>query len=191
MNLGRLFRLDFVFSVVAFCGALGALGGCNKSEEPPAAPPRAEAPATAPLAAAPSARRADAPTAPRADAPTAPRADTPAAAAQPVRVTRIDLGNSIDSDEKVESPATSFKPSDTIYASVLTEGSAPSVSLRARWLFEGSQLVNDSTQTIEPNGPTATEFHVSKPDGWPRGKYKVEVQVNGEPAASTEFTVAD
>ena len=35
-----------------------------------------------------------------------------------------------------------------------------------------------------------TEFHISKADGWPAGKYKVEVSLNGVPAETKEFTVA-
>ena len=31
------------------------------------------------------------------------------------------------------------------------------------------QLVDDSAQTVAASGPAVTEFHVSKPDGWPAG----------------------
>jgi hypothetical protein len=34
-----------------------------------------------------------------------------------------------------------------------------------------------------------TEFHISKPDGLPAGKYKVEVLLNGNAAGSKDFTV--
>ena len=118
----------------------------------------------------------------------APQAAPPAVA---FHVTRVDLGNAIGADKKVTAPNLSFKPSDTIYASISSEGAAPNVALSARWTFEDGQLVNEATQNIAPVGPTVTEFHISKPDGWPAGKYKLEVSANGKPAGAAQFTVTD
>lgn len=55
-----------------------------------------------------------------------------AAAPQPVafHVTRVDVGNAIGADKMVTAPSGSFKPTDTIYASVSSEGEAPNVTLR-------------------------------------------------------------
>jgi hypothetical protein len=106
-------------------------------------------------------------------------------------VTRVDLGNAIGADKKVVAPSISFKPNDTIYAAIVTEGSAPSVALGVRWTFEDGQLVSESTQSIAPTGPAVTEFHIAKPDGWPAGKYKVEVSANGQPAAAVQFAVVE
>jgi hypothetical protein len=112
-------------------------------------------------------------------------------AADAFRVTRVDLGNAIGADKKVTAPATAFKPNDTIYASVITEGAAPSVALSARWTFEDGQLVNEATQNIAPTGPAVTEFHISKPDGWPAGKYNLALSANGKPAGAAQFTVTN
>jgi len=49
--------------------------------------------------------------------------------------------------------------------------------------------VKEGTETIAPTGPAVTEFHISKPSGWPAGKYKVEIAVDGAPAGSKEFEV--
>ena len=38
-------------------------------------------------------------------------------------------------------------------------------------------------------GSAVTEFHLSKPDGWPVGSYRVEVSLNGAPAGNKEFKV--
>jgi hypothetical protein len=124
-----------------------------------------------------------------AKAPPAPQAAAP----QPVmfHVTRVDLGNAIGADKKVAAPATTFKPGDTIYASILTEGAAPNATLAVRWTFGDGQVVNEASQNIAPTGPSATEFHIAKPDGWPAGKYKVAVSADGKPAGGAEFTVAD
>lgn len=119
-----------------------------------------------------------------------PQAAAPAGApAAPFRVTSIDLGKAVGSDKKVSAPATAFKPGDTIYASIVSDGASPSVKLAVRWTYEDGQTVNESAQTIAPTGPAATEFHIAKPDGWPAGKYKVEVAANDAPAGSREFTV--
>jgi hypothetical protein len=122
----------------------------------------------------------------------APVVVPPAApAAAPFQVKRIDLGNAIGAGKEVTAPAATFKPSDTIYASVVSDGSAPSVVLSARWTYEGGQVVSESQQSIAPTGPATTEFHISKPDGWPKGKYQVAIAANGRDAGSKEFTVVD
>jgi hypothetical protein len=106
-----------------------------------------------------------------------------------VRVTDVTLGRSVGGDKAITDRTDTFKPNDTIYASVATEGSAPSVTLRARWSFEDGQLVDESTRAIAPNNRERTEFHISKPDGWPAGKYKLEVFLNDQPAETKSFDV--
>jgi hypothetical protein len=106
-----------------------------------------------------------------------------------VRVTDVTLGRSVGGDKAITDRTDTFKPNDTIYASVATEGSAPSVTLRARWSFADGQLVNESTRAIAPNNRERTEFHISKPDGWPAGKYKLEVFLNDQPAETKSFDV--
>jgi hypothetical protein len=109
--------------------------------------------------------------------------------AESVRVTDVDLGRSLAADKRVADKTDSFKPNETVYLSVTTEGSAPSATLKARWTYEGDQLVQESSQTIAPTGTAVTEFHVAKPDGWPKGSYKVEVFLNGNPVESESFKV--
>jgi hypothetical protein len=106
-------------------------------------------------------------------------------------VSRVELGTALGADKKIAAPTTTFKPSDTIYASVLSTGAAPSVALAAKWTYQDGQTVNESAQTIAPTGPAATEFHIAKPDGWPAGKYKLVVTANGKPAGAAEFTVVE
>jgi hypothetical protein len=50
-------------------------------------------------------------------------------------------------------------------------------------------VVDETTQSVGAAGPAVTEFHVSKPSGWPVGNYKVEVMLNGAPVQSKEFRV--
>lgn len=143
--------------------ALFAAASCKKSEPPPQAAP---APAAPP-----------------------PAAQAPAAQPAAFAVTGVELGKQIGADKRIAEQAGVFAPGDTIYASVLTIGAAPSIVLKARWTFEDGQLVNESTQIIAPTGPAATEFHIAKPSGWPTGKYKIEVAANDAVVGHKEFEV--
>jgi hypothetical protein len=159
-------RVACASALRALCVVLALLAGCSRSEEKTAsvAPPP-PAPAAVPAPAAPQ--------------------------AVPFRVVRVDLGNAVDGAKKVAAPTATFKPGDTIYASIVTEGASQNVLLLARWTYEDGQVVNEAQQTIAPTGPAATEFHISKPDGWPAGKYQVAIAANGLPAGTKEFTVVD
>lgn len=116
---------------------------------------------------------------------------TTGTAGSAVQVEDIDLGRSLNADKSIKDNTDSFRPSDTIYASVKTDGSGINVGLKARWTYENGQPVDEATQSISPNGEARTEFHISKPEGWPKGKYKLEVFLNGQSAGTKEFTVED
>jgi hypothetical protein len=110
-------------------------------------------------------------------------------ATQGVSVVRVTLGKDVGGDKKVTTAADTFAPTDTIYASVDTEGTALTSSLSARWTYQDGQTVKEETQSIMPTGPATTEFHISKPDGWPVGGYSVEILVNGTSARKASFRV--
>ena len=105
------------------------------------------------------------------------------------RVSQIDMGRSLNADKTINDNTDSFKPNDTVYASIATEGTAAAAALKARWTYQDGQIVDESTQTIAPTGAARTEFHISKPDGWPTGKYKLEVFLNGSSAATRDVEV--
>jgi hypothetical protein len=115
--------------------------------------------------------------------------DTAAPAAAAVTITTIDVGKSIGADKRVTAPMTDFAAMDTIYAVVSTTGSSPSANLQARWTGPDGAVIDETTQTIAPSGPAVTEFHISKPDGFAKGNYRVEIMLNGTPAGSKDFTV--
>lgn len=106
-----------------------------------------------------------------------------------VEITEVTLGKAVGADKAVSEATTTFGPTDTIYVSIRTEGTAPSATLAARWTFEDGQVVDESSQTIAPTGPEVTEFHISKPDGWPIGAYEVAISLDGQPVESQSFTV--
>jgi hypothetical protein len=123
-------------------------------------------------------------------APAVPKvASASSASLQNVSVTGVTLGRMVGQDKKVTAITDTFSPSDTIYASVETVGSAPSASLVARWTYQDGQTVHEETQTIMPTGAATTEFHIMKPDGWPAGSYTLEIMVNGVSAQTARFRV--
>ena len=154
--------------VTALAAAL-ALSACGKQQAPAPAP----APAPTPAPATP---------------PPAPA--TPAAPA--TTVSSLVLGNALGGDGKIASPATTFSPKDTIYAQVVTTstGGAGSVSIMAKWTYGEGQPVSQNTESVSTAAGTATTtFHISKPDGWPAGKYEVQISVDGKPASNAGFEV--
>ena len=106
-----------------------------------------------------------------------------------IKVTNLDLGRNIGGDKHVTVATTFFAPNDVIYASVQTSGTAPNTTLQVKWTYQDGQVVDETTQTIAPTGDEATEFHISKPDGWPAGKYKAEVYLNGQLVQTKDFEV--
>ncbi len=145
-----------------------ALAACKKPEEavPPAPSPAVTAPSTP-----------------------APMAPATAAAS----VTSVDLGNAVGADNRVAAPATTFAPTDTIYAAVATRTSEPAGSvpgtLSAKWTYQDGQTVHEDSRQLTLSGDGTTAFQVSKPDGFPAGKYKVEIAWDGTVAQTREFEV--
>jgi hypothetical protein len=107
------------------------------------------------------------------------------------RVTAIELGSAIGTDGRVAAGAgkTTFSPTDTIYVSILTDKPPAGASLSARWTFEDGQVVSEGHESLTSSDRTATEFHIAKPDGWPAGRYRVEIALNGQPAGTRDFEV--
>lgn len=111
------------------------------------------------------------------------------AAGAAVKVTDVTLGRAIGADKAVTDETDDFRPNDTIYASIATDGSAASTSLRALWTYQDGQVVDDSNRSIVPNTKERTEFHISKPGGWPTGNYQLEVFVDGRSVETKKFEV--
>ena len=106
-----------------------------------------------------------------------------------VRVTDVTLGRAIGADKTITDKTDDFRPTDTIYASIATDGAAASTSLRALWTYQDGQVVNDSNRSIVSNNKERTEFHISKPDGLPTGNYQVEVFIDGRSVETKKFEV--
>jgi hypothetical protein len=110
-------------------------------------------------------------------------------AAPELKISEVQLGRHLSADKRVADATDKFSPRDTIYAVALTQGSAASATVTARWTYQdGGQVVKEDSRTIAPNGAEATEFHISKPSGWPKGKYQVTLTMNGS-TESKDFEV--
>ena len=136
-------------------------------------------------------KKAEAPVPPSAPTQTSAPTPVPPPAMAGVTVGSVTLGNAIGANKKVAQASDSFGKKDTIYASIDTAG-AGTATLKAKWTYrKGGQesLVKEDTQTIAPTGPATSEFHISKPDGWPVGDYQVEIFVGDKPAHTKSFTV--
>ncbi len=121
------------------------------------------------------------------------RTDTVAPAVSPAstgsaRVGDIAVGRTLNPDKTIADKTDSFLPTDTIYVSVKTDGSQQGAKLQTKWYFN-ERVVEESAETIAATGPAVSEFHLSKPDGWPVGNYRIEVLVNGASAGTKTFDV--
>ena len=105
------------------------------------------------------------------------------------KISEVQLGRRLSADKRVADATDKFSPKDTIYVVAVTEGSSPNTTVNARWTFQdGGQVVKEDSRTIAASGTEATEFHISKPSGWPKGKYRVTVTMNGS-TESKDFEV--
>jgi hypothetical protein len=107
-----------------------------------------------------------------------------------VKVTDITMGRSLTAEIKIDDKAAEFKPADVIYAVVEAKGTGPA-TLAARWTYQDNQVVSEDSKTVQLTGdqPVRTEFHISKPDGWPTGMYHLVVMLNGTKAGDKDFEV--
>lgn len=107
----------------------------------------------------------------------------------PIRVSDIQVGKAVGTDKKVSNQTTDFGVRDTMYVAVITDGAAKDAKIDTKWTY-GTKTVKSDSQTISPTGgENVTEFHVTKASAWPKGKYKVEVVLNGVSAGTKDLEV--
>ena len=107
----------------------------------------------------------------------------------PIRVSDIQVGKAVGTDKKVANQTTTFAVRDTMYVAVVTDGAAKDAKVSTKWTYNGKTVKEDS-QTISPTGgESVTEFHMDKKTAWPKGKYTVEVTLNGVSAGTKDVEV--
>lgn len=108
----------------------------------------------------------------------------------PLRIIDIEIGRAIGPDNRVTEPTEEFRPDDTIYATVVMLGTAESATLKAKWIEASGTLLDQTVRTVSPSGETVAEFHMVRPRGWEKGKYRVEILLDGVEVGREEFQVS-
>ena len=114
---------------------------------------------------------------------------TPSPTPHSVRVTDLRVGAGVGLDKRVPVEVLAFRPDDTVFVSIVTEGFASRVRLSARWLGPSGRLLEEMDQAIAPAGTAVSEFHLWKPGGFARGAYQVEIWLDGARVGERSFTV--
>ena len=106
---------------------------------------------------------------------------------EPLRITTVQLGRSLNPDNSVATHTTRFKPDDTVYVSILSDDPGSGL-VTVRWLLNG-QVVSEAKRDVSYTRAAATEFHLQNSGGFPPGSYRVDILINGQQAATREFRV--
>jgi len=159
--------------LVALLGS-AALVGCKKND--------ADVNSTAPAATgAPAATEAPAPM-----TGTAPPMDQATGA---VNVSSVTVGKTAAADKSVANTAL-FAPRDDIIVSVRTDGSANNANVGAKLTFQDGQVAGEQSAALTTSGMETTNITFKNANGWPAGKYRAEVMVDGRTAGTPqEFEV--
>ena len=104
-----------------------------------------------------------------------------------LKVTNIQTGRSLNSDNSVGTLGSTFKPNDTIYVAVLTDGSG-SATIGAKFSHLG-RVVAEPEKKVSYRGAAATEFHLDYAGGIPTGEYDIEVFFEGQSAGMRKVRV--
>jgi hypothetical protein len=104
-----------------------------------------------------------------------------------LRITGMQLGRSLNADNSIANPTTSFAPRDTINVSVSTAG-VGSGTITVRWTY-GGRVVEESTKKVSYRDLAATDFSLKSVSGFPTGEYSVEVLLDGQSAGTRAFRV--
>ena len=113
--------------------------------------------------------------------------------ATPVKASIVDvqLSNKGNTENSIiGASTTNFAPTDVVYAEVLSEGSADSYTLYAKWIASDGTVLADYGTAIKKKGTQRTVISLSKPDGWPAGENKIELAINSNPARTVVFRVS-
>jgi hypothetical protein len=105
----------------------------------------------------------------------------------PLKVSNIQVGRSLNSDNSVGNHTTQFRPDDTMYVAILTDGPGRG-TLGVRWRYAG-RLVSEENKAVSYRGGAATEFHIQNSGGFPAGDYAAEVLLDGELFDTRTFRV--
>ena len=106
---------------------------------------------------------------------------------EPLMVTAIQTGKSLNSDNSIGTHAATFRPKDTMYVSVLTSARGAG-TIVVRWKL-GGRVIHEVTKDVSYNDQAATDFRFQAADGFPPGSYTIEVLVDGKDAGTRDVRV--
>lgn len=122
-------------------------------------------------------------------APVSP-APLPSSTPTAINVAAVTLGTSAGADGRIASPMMTFGTNDPIIVSIETDGAATNAQITAKLIYQDGQTAGEQSQTINTTGMETTNVTFTNANGWPAGRYRAEVWVNGTMAQSTDFTVS-
>jgi hypothetical protein len=128
----------------------------------------------------------------REDVPPADSAAAAPAPPPPAMVTTIETGKHIDANKRIVDTTSAFAPNDTLYVSVVTANATPTSTLKTQVTFQDGQVVDSTSQAVaavDMSGSSVTEFHLTKPSGWPTGDYTIEIWLDGVSAGTRTVSV--
>jgi len=116
----------------------------------------------------------------------------------------MQLGTKVE-DLQIKEPTTKFTKDlpEVFGVCVISNGPGPLTSIRTKWIAvdvgtaaPANTLIGthdiDAAKVASFGGrfPVTTDFSLTRPTkGWPVGKYRAEIELNGKPANSVEFTI--
>jgi len=116
-------------------------------------------------------------------------APPPMAEAASVNVSSVTVGKTAAADKSVATSAL-FAPQDEIIVSVRTDGTANNANVGAKLTFQDGQVAGEQSATLNTTGAETTNISFKNANGWPAGKYRAEVMVDGKAAGTPqEFEV--
>ena len=106
---------------------------------------------------------------------------------EPLTVSAIQTGKSLNSDNSIATHSTSFRPTETMYVSVLTSARGAG-TITVRWKL-GGRVINEATREVSYNDQAATDFRFQAADAFPVGTYTIEVVLDGKPVGERTVRV--
>lgn len=98
-------------------------------------------------------------------------------------VRSVGLGNEFGADGRIKAAKTNFAKTDTVHPSVATSGKG---KLTAKWMSKNGRVIDTQDRAVAAR-PQISDFSASQPDGWPAGKYTLEISTDGSVVQSRAF----
>jgi len=103
-------------------------------------------------------------------------------------VRSITVGNAASADRSVIArPGVSGI--DPIIVSVRTDGAASNVNIGARLTYQDGQVAGEESRVLNTSGSEITNFEFRDANHWPKGRYTIDVTVDGKPAGTQQIEV--